>query len=203
MKYIMMLGAILLTLVSVAAAEEETLLGGEIEHGGFGGPVVKFTEIDDEFAVLIGGRGGWIINHSFVIGGGGYGLVNQDIDEREISPDTTIYMTMGYGGIDLEYIASPNDLIHLTISTLIGAGGIDYMMKSRYNDWETGNYANNDGDAFFVFEPGINAELNVMKFFRADLGISYRYINGIETSGLSDSDLNGIAANITLKFGKF
>ena len=33
--------------------------------------MVKFTEIDGEFGVLVGGRGGWIINDSFVIGAGG------------------------------------------------------------------------------------------------------------------------------------
>ena len=58
-------------------AQEETLLGSsEVTHGGFGGPVIKYTQIKGEPAVLVGGRGGWIINHTFIIGGGGYGLVN-------------------------------------------------------------------------------------------------------------------------------
>jgi hypothetical protein len=193
----------LILVVSVAGAEEETLLSGDIEHGGFGGPVVKFTELKDEFGILVGGRGGWIINHTFVIGGGGYGLVNSDIDEREISPDTTIYMTMGYGGLDLEYIANFNKLIHMTVSTLIGGGGIDYMVKSRNEDWDHGHYRGDDADAFFVFEPAINGEMNILKFFRVDAGVSYRFISGIATEGIGDNDLSGPAANITLKFGKF
>jgi hypothetical protein len=59
-------------------AQEQTLVGnGEISNGGFGGPVIKYTQIKNEPAILVGGRGGWIINHTFVIGGGGYGLANQ------------------------------------------------------------------------------------------------------------------------------
>ncbi|NIN69246.1 MAG: hypothetical protein GTO63_32105, partial [Anaerolineae bacterium] len=57
------------------AQEPETLIEGDVRHGGFGGPVVKFTEVNNEFGVLVGGRGGWIINDSFVLGAGGYGLV--------------------------------------------------------------------------------------------------------------------------------
>ena len=32
------------------------------------GPAIRFTQIDGDFGVLVGGRGGWIINHRFVLG---------------------------------------------------------------------------------------------------------------------------------------
>lgn len=200
--------AIALTLILILAApvmaqKEETLLGEKIEHGGFGGPVIKFTEMKDKFAVLVGGRGGWIINHAFSIGGAGFGLVNQDIDEREISPDTTVFMTMGYGGLELEYTANSSKLVHMTVSSLIGVGGIDYVIKDRLDGGSDQTYDVFDGDFFFVFEPAINGEVNMVSFFRINAGVSYRYINGIETEGIGDSDLAGLAAQITLKFGKF
>ena len=44
------------------------------------GPAIRFTQIDGDFGVLVGGRGEWIINHRFVLGGGGYGLTNQGCD---------------------------------------------------------------------------------------------------------------------------
>ena len=31
------------------------------------GPAIRFTQIDGDFGVLVGGRGGWIINHRFVL----------------------------------------------------------------------------------------------------------------------------------------
>jgi len=39
-------------------AQEATLINGEIESGGFGGPVLKVTSINGENAVMVGGRGG-------------------------------------------------------------------------------------------------------------------------------------------------
>ncbi|OGC90870.1 MAG: hypothetical protein A2W25_13145 [candidate division Zixibacteria bacterium RBG_16_53_22] len=203
MRILIGFSLIMALMAAMAGAEDETLLSGEIEHGGFGAPVVKFTELKDEFAVLVGGRGGWIINHSFSIGGAGYGLVNQDIDERIISTDTTLFLTMGYGGVEFEYIASSEKLMHMTISSLIGGGAIDYLAKSNSRDWDHHDYHSDNADAFFVFEPAINGELNVVEFFRIGAGVSYRFISGVETEELTDNDLSGLAANIMFKFGKF
>jgi hypothetical protein len=56
--------------------EEETLISGGIDSGGFGALVFKFSGVNDQFAGFAGARGGWIINHQFVVGGGGYGLTS-------------------------------------------------------------------------------------------------------------------------------
>ncbi len=187
-------------------AQEETLFGrGEISHGGFGGPVVKYTQIKNEPALLVGGRGGWIINHSFMIGGGGYGLVN-NINKNNLFVSGYFlnrpYINFGYGGIEVEYIALSDNLAHFSVCTLIGGGGVSY----RNNLWED-NYDNNDwnspSDAFFVFEPSLNAELNVISFLRLNAGISYRFVSGINLDDLKDSDFAGPSAVLTLKFGKF
>ncbi|KPK81198.1 MAG: hypothetical protein AMS25_07250 [Gemmatimonas sp. SM23_52] len=91
-----------LALASSAAAQERTLLGRGFHSGGFGGPVVKFSEVDGDFAVFVGARGGWIINHMFVLGAGGYGLVNE-IDIGFPGPRD---IEFGYGGVELESSAT-------------------------------------------------------------------------------------------------
>ncbi|MBS4000680.1 MAG: hypothetical protein KGZ71_09375, partial [Desulfobulbaceae bacterium] len=54
----------------------ETLFGGDsVTWGGFGAPEFKFSEVNGDFALYIGGRGGVIINNSFIIGLAGYGVV--------------------------------------------------------------------------------------------------------------------------------
>lgn len=53
----------LLNIMATAAFSEETLLDIDIESTGFGGPVLKYTQIDNVPCQMIGGRGGWIINH--------------------------------------------------------------------------------------------------------------------------------------------
>lgn len=179
-----------------AFAQEATLINGEIESGGFGGPVLKVTTINGENSVMVGGRGGWIINHSFVLGGGGYGLVT-DVKPK-VSDSIHQYIEMGYGGLELEYIASSNDLLHLSIGMLVGGGGIGY----KYEDNNSFNSSHNR-NAFFVLEPNINANLNVTRFFRIAAGVSYRYVSGLKSAVSTNADLSGPSAVLTLKFGRF
>jgi hypothetical protein len=188
---------LLLFAASPVLAQEQTLVKGKVHSGGFGGPVVKFTAIKDEFSVIVGGRGGWIINHTFVIGGGGYGLVEDTIEKGRTIAGNPIYLTMGYGGLELEYIKNSDKLIHWSVLALIGGGGVDEREK---NDGYTDRV---EGDAFFVFEPAVNLELNVTTFFRLCVSGNYRFIAGANFRGIQNDDLAGAAAALTFKFGKF
>lgn len=177
------------------AQDEETLISGEIKSGGFGGPVLKVTSINGESAFLVGGRGGWIVNHSFIIGGGGYGLVT-NVNAKTPSIFGERYLNFGYGGLELEYVPASNDLIHASFMTLIGGGGIGY----RDADF---NVRHNSTDAFFVLEPAANMTLNVTRYFRISAGFSYRYISGVETSASTSKDLSGPSGILTFRFGEF
>ena len=195
MKYVLFLLFIITTLP--VFAQEQTLIGdGNIENGGFGGPAVKVTSINGETAVLVGGRGGWIINHTFVLGGAGYGLVTNVNAKKTDSVHQ--FIQMGYGGLDLEYIASSNDLVHLSVELLIGGGSIGF--KSENEDLFDNHRTT---ESFFVLEPSAHANLNVTHFFRIAGGVSYRYVNGLKSSLSTNADLSGLSAVLTLEFGKF
>lgn len=189
----------LFVLGTVLYAQEETLLGDEeVSHGGFGGPVVKFTTIKDKFGVLVGGRGGWIINHSFVIGGGGYGLVNE-IEGTRLYAGEKMLLNFGYGGFEMEYIMNWDKIAHGSVYLLIGGGGVNHR-RSWEDDWD---WDNKETDAFFVLEPAVNLEVNMTSFFRFGVGASYRFVSGINENNLEDNDFSGPSATLTLKFGKF
>ena len=185
--------------------ESETLFGdGEITHGGYGAVELKTTQIQGELGLLVGGRGGWIINSSLSLGGGGYGLVTtHSINDYKPPFDTTAYLRVGYGGAFIEYINNSNKLIHFTVNTLIGAGGASYT-KSYHDgmNWNDGGWAY-ESTPFFVVEPGATIDLNVAKFFRISLGASYRFVSGVELSKTLNKDIAGPSANLTFKFGKF
>lgn len=177
-------------LAAPALADEKTLLGdmSDIDHGGFGGPVVKLTQVDGSFAVLTGGRGGWIVDHRFVLGGGGYGLATRHKAKGLAVPGQDL--EMGYGGVIVEAIIASDQLIHFSTEVLIGAGGATTA-------------DGNEDDAFFVAEPGANLMLNITKFFRMGFGASYRFTAGADFGDLGDGDLSGGAAVLTFKFGSF
>ena len=183
-----------------AQDEEETLIGGDVEFGGFGGPVLKVGHVAGDAEVLTGGRGGWIINvapqHTVVLGGGGYGLTTGlQVSVLESGPDfLTRTVDMGYGGFELEYVNRTKRLVHVSVLTLIGAGGLTVRDTEEFDP---------DGDAFFIAEPQANLMLNVTHFFRLGVGVSYRWVNGADYAGLDDADLRGMAGVLMFKFGKF
>jgi len=199
----LLIPVLLLSLINISHAQEtQTLFDGNVSHGGFGGPVVKFSDVAGKTGVWVGGRGGWIINvdnnHALSIGGGGYGLVTEHAatDPESGNSDTDYFALNGYGGFEIEYTNRSYRLVHFTASSLIGAGGL--MLRER--DFEE---VEDDVDTYFVFEPGINAEFNITHFFRVSTGLSYRLTSGIERFGFSDSDFSGINGVITFKFGSF
>ena len=179
---------------AVVSAQEETLIGQEFENGGFGGPVLKITPIHGKTGILLGGRGGWIINHSFILGGGGYGLVS-NITASKPGPWGEPYINFEYGGLELEYIHRWERLMHLSFGLLVGGGSVGVR---RGNGSESG-----DKDAFFTMEPWVNGNLNVTDFFRISVGASYRWVSGSHSSAASDSELSGAAAMLLLRFGSF
>jgi len=200
---------LMLTVLSLPAlAQEETLIEGNVEHGGYGAPVVKFTNVKGEFAVLAGGYGGWFINHTFLVGIGGYGLATRinasEAAQLKYGEEEQLKVMFGYGGAVLEFVGNSNKLVHYSVSTLIGAGGIAYTERDHY-DYDENDEEDHMGpsDAVFVLEPALNVELNVASFFRINAGAGYRMVTGVNLTGLKNSDLSGPSATLAFKFGLF
>lgn len=175
---------------------QESPTGGSLRHGGFGAPVVKFTEVDGRFGVLAGGRGGWIINRSVVIGGGGYALTNSSNFEHLVDgAGDPGRLEMAYGGLELGYAHRPQGAIHVALGVLIGAGGVA---------WEPdGPSGSRLDDSFFIAEPELGVVVRVTQVFRVLFGASYRLARGVELLDLGDSDLSGLAGVVSFQFGSF
>jgi hypothetical protein len=150
----------------------EVLVEG-IENGYFVAAENKFSVVDDQFANFFGAYGGWLINHRFLLGAGGYGMTNRVYE-----------MQMGYGGLVLEYFINPNSLVNFSVKGLIGGG------SSSYSWW----------DAFFVAEPELRMGLNLTERIRLGFGGGYRFVEG---SCRSDDRLSGYTISLDLKFGAF
>lgn len=200
-----------------------TLIGGDkVEHGGYGGPFIRFGRIAARDGVWVGGKGGWIINHHFVIGGAGVGLVNQPSApgavQRNVlnaNEDVELDINMGYGGLMLEYFIAPKKLIHGTVSMLAAGGSIGVNQSNR-NHMNTrcrdgnGNRVSCDvdnrysfNDNIFVLEPEVGVEANITSFFRINAGATYRFVTGVGGIGFENDDARGFTGSLTLRFGSF
>lgn len=189
--------------------EYRTLFGGdETSHGGYGGIMVNYSKIDGKDAVLVGARGGWIINHGITIGLGGYGFVNDMNYDKTIDGVYDNYsLAGGYGGLLIEPIIGAKHPVHLAIPIIIGAGGVSYINNyyygSGYYPPSEPYYYSVDSDAFFVIEPGLEVELNLVKFFRIAVGGYYRYTSDVHLADTDPGMLRGFSGSLSLKFGKF
>ncbi len=200
------------TLHTAQAQQQETLFDAPIDHGGYGAVVMKFTPVREEMAMMMGGYGGWLIDHQLMLGVGGYGLVTNvrasSVSEALYSRfNEPLYVNFAYGGFVTEFTVAPTKLVHGTVQLLVGAGGVEHR-----DDWYD-NMLDDDGpagrrygpvDAVFVLEPSFNVEMNVTTWFRVAAGGSYRYVSGMdEIVGLDNKDLSGPSGSLTLKFGAF
>ncbi len=172
----------------------QTLVSGDIKHGGFGGPTLRFGQVLGETAVLVGGRGGWLIDQHFVLGGGGMGL------SSEISVPVPALQTLydkvflGYGGVYLQYIFWPEKVVHMTLGSLFASGGVGYSPIDN-------DFIQDISTSIWVIEPEISAELNITSFMRLLGGVSYRAVTGVDIVGMTNADLSGINGVLMLEFG--
>lgn len=188
---LMMIGALALLSTTTLAAQDRTLISEGASHGGFGGPTVRLTKFAGKSAIAMGGRGGFIVNGTYVFGGGGAGWSSPNVIGND---DVAYQLDVGYGGVEFEYIHRTTELIHVAAQIGLGAGGVTRRPAAGGAGID---------DSFFFAEPGVQVEMNVTKGFRVGAGVSYRHVTGVDLPAFSDADMSGASATLTFKFGSF
>lgn len=184
--------------------EYKTIFGSDnhISHGGYGALMINYTEIDNRDAILIGAKGGWLIDHRFTIGLAGYGIAS-DLKYPDKYSIESVNLVGGYGGLLLEPVFAPNYPVHVSFPVIIGAGGMAYVSSyydDYHDDWDGEVYSS---DAFFVLEPGVEIEFNMVRFMRLCIGASYRYTSTLDLYNTPPDIFDGFNYGLSFKFGKF
>ena len=181
----------------------QTLFDPNSGSGGYGAFTIGYTVIDGRDAILMGGRGEWVIGHGFGLGMGGYGFVNDPVYN---SFDQLNYsLAGGYGGLIMEPIIMGWFPVHISIPILIGAGGVASTSYSAdlYDPYEHWDGFVEDATAFFVAEGRIDLEFNLVRFFRLAVFGGYRYTSDIIMESTTADALRGWNFGMTFKFGSF
>ena len=199
-----------LMLSYATTAQEETLIKGKIESGGYGGPMLKVGQLNGKTTLFVGGQGGWIINHRLVIGGKGYAsVVPADVDGLQ-----NIVVGFVATGAFFEYIMAFHKLFHVSVENMIGYGVAYNDLRNNRKEPDPIDYTEDGG---FLMEPGVNFTLNVSKMFRIGAGVSYRFVSGVNYDpgapyqnanamnyeAVTNSDVSGLSAQIVFKIGNF
>jgi len=188
--------------------EIKTIFGSGKVTGAYGAVSYGYTQVGSRDAFVNGGRGALIFNRNFAFGGGGYGIITTAHEDNKLS-NNRYGFGGGYGGILLEPIFGTRKPMHIAVPVLIGAGGISYNRRnsdlSDDNSWQKSV----DNSAYFVVEPGLELEFNLLRFLRISFGAYYRYTSDIKltyddgSTILPKDALRGASGILTLKFGKF
>ncbi|WP_340113383.1 hypothetical protein [Maribellus mangrovi] len=189
--------------------EVETIFTKRKSNGGYGAFSLGYSQIAGRDALISGARGAFIFDHSFAIGLGGYGFVN-NLDYSSYShdnPEDRFMLAGGYGGLFIESIIAGTKPVHVSFPILVGMGGIALVENTGWGwEWDIDPYHTGheyDHDLFFVVEPAVELEFNLTRFFRAAAYASYRFTSEIELYETDDDVLNGFNFGMTFKFGKF
>jgi hypothetical protein len=210
-------GILLLMMLTVLGAsgqdysenrEISTIFGDRhISHGGYGAITINYSQIGKDEnnkpidAVVIGGRGSWVIGHAFALGIGGCGFVNDFHYNNTLRQ--WVNLSGGYGGLYFEPILLPRVPVHLSLPVLVGVGGVAYTSSYNLYDADESNIFVEDACPFLIVEPGVELEFNMVRCFRIAVGAYYRFTNDIQLEYTDPQVLTGLSIGITLKFGKF
>lgn len=185
-------------------------IGSEFQYGSLAG---EFTPMAGVSAMLH-------INKTFGIGLVGYSTMN-NFTPTALNAKSLLNLNIMYGGLKMEYTPNPNAAVHVSFPLLIGGGmaKVDSAGNNR-NRNGFGGFGGRDHDGFrgqngrgntnfFVIQPGINVEANVIRFLKIYAGASYRLTPSVNTEVTTTlptptaGQLSGLNLSAGIKLGLF
>ena len=175
------------------------------EDGAVFAPDVKFTEVNHEFATLVGAYAGYVFGGEVMFGGGGYWQAN-----------ATNGLHIAYGGPVVEWRALRGKTISFNLHALVGGGTTYSDYHDGYYGYDQGVYVDPRGrngrvvavvppgyaygypyhyyDAFFIADPEAQLVIHFGSSVRLQGSVGYR--------ATSTSSLNGVTGGISVQIGR-
>jgi len=173
-------------------------------------PEYQFGQINSKFTSLGGISAMAIFNEKFAIGATMNRSMVRDLQPINISGTTTpLYLNVRYGGLKMEYTLNPHGLVHVSFPLTIGMGNVSYDSIATIRTRDTAQRMNmmnqpRNGNQFFVIQPGIQFEANLMKIAKVYLGANYRFAFEQDNANtLSTKYIKGFGVYAGLKVGLF
>lgn len=181
-----------------AIAKDQTSRHSTSGRSHFGAPVVTYTRVRDQGAVMLGGRGGWNVTPCLLVGIGAHGTMTEVDAPEGAMPDSLGAMDVKFEsfGFDLEYAANPEAPTHLTLNAFVGGAAVHYMQEKTGEQY-------GETDFVLLLQPAVGVEQRVNGWLHLNLAVSYRLVSGVEQPGLQNGDINGPAVALAFKLGQF
>ena len=173
-----------------------------VVHGVYLGLSTYFGEIDNKDTYIGGLKVAYVANRQFEVGFMANVLYSeQDVfNPRNSSNDDIIAV---YGGLHLEPILFGKSKVSLSFPVLIGGGAVGYVNHYDIVHEEDVDLNEDDLDAVFILEPGMNVLFNISRYVQLEAGVRYRFSSEIELADSPLDRINGFSGGIGVKLGVF
>lgn len=163
------------------------------------------VKLKDGWSAWTGGSVALTFNDKVSIGFSGRGLVSEVFSEKLGRDSQQLNLISGYGGLLIEPILFNDKLIHVTFPVVIGGGAYQLSERFWWDDYDFDDefHFHQEARPYLVINPGVNAELNVTKWFRVAAGVNYLWTEDFRDNQSRTQELSGFGGNASLKFGWF
>jgi hypothetical protein len=164
----------------------------KIQSGGFGSVNMGFKTINNSFAMLTGGGGGFIA-YDVRIGVFFNGLTNSF--SQKDAAGQTFKLGSSYGGLWVSYPFYTKKDYHPIIDVKAGYGSMRLINT---------NWVVRDNNTFMVFSAGAGLEYKLSEIFYVTAGLEYIYnyfLNDLD--GYSSTDFDSFGVFLSFKLGSF
>jgi hypothetical protein len=159
--------------------------------------VLEYTRLRGQDALVFGGRGGWYVTPSFVLGGGLYGTLTEvDVPGGGMNAPGPLDLKLERFGLELEYHVRPAAPTHLTFGAFVGGAAARHVLDGTNEQF-------GETDFLFVLAPAAGVERTVTGWLHLNLAVSYRFVTGAEQPGPGERHLRGPAVALAVKLGRF
>jgi len=205
-KSILFLFIFLLAIVAKAQDDDENYITfndrRNVVHGVYLGINLGAGEIEGEPTYQGSLKLAYVANRQFEVGFQGTFLYSeQDIFNPRSGTDDDLFAA--YAGLHLEPIFFSKSRINLSFPVLIGAGAAGFIERDAVRNDLDIDLEEDDVDAVFVLEPGVNALFNISRFVQIEAGVRYRFSSRIELTDSPVDRINGFSGGIGVKLGVF
>lgn len=205
-KTILSCSVLLLGLFAAAQQDDDQYITfndrKNVVHGVYLGLNLGAGEIEGEPTYQGSLKLAYVANRQFEVGFQTTFLYSEQ-DVFNLRTGTNDDLFAAYAGLHLEPIFFSKSRVNLSFPVLIGAGAVGYIERDAVRNDIDVDIDEDDVDAVFVLEPGINALFNISRFVQVEAGVRYRFSSRIALTDSPVDRINGFSGGIGVKLGVF
>jgi hypothetical protein len=176
-------------------------------YGLYFAPEFQYGQSNATLNSFSGGSAMFIFNKRLALGVAAFESLNETFSPKGVTP---LVLRTAFGGGKLEYTLRPDAAFHVSFPLLIGAGAArmdSVSTTTTINEHYRGLSSRNAlfNAEYFVVQPGINVETNLLKNIKMFVGVNYRFTSklGTATTSVPTDALSGFGMSAGVKIGIF